>query len=46
MQTSDIPIGFEHISNLLPRVIHVLFGIGFDNLCAVTCRHAKTRVEI
>ena len=46
VQAANVLVGLEHIADLLPGIIHVLLGVGFDDLGAVVRRDAETRIEI
>ena len=46
MQSANVLVGLEDVSDLLPGIIHVLLGIGFNDLSSVIRRDAETRVEI
>ena len=46
MQAANVLVRLEHIADLLPGIVHVLFGVGFHDLGAVICGNTEARIEI
>ncbi len=46
LRQADLPVGFEHVADLIPRRIHVFFLIGDDDIGTETGGAAPAWIEV